>query len=363
MKTGSTADRQRGFALIATGVCLVASLGATGLAVDLGRMYITKNELQAFADAAVLAAALELDGTNQGLTDARQQVTDSANRVHMGTSVPTTVTEFSANRNGPWVPDPAPAGTMFVRVTADSIIPMYFVPVVGGGTSSHIRAAAVAGQVPVTTWNEGLLPFSPFAHNLDPADNFGFDVGQQYTLLWPSNPRFQGGNANVCPGDNVPHLQDLMEKMGPDGAEVPASLRGYIDYSAASTIRAAIVGLHQSQPHYIDELLNMTDGRKDTMSDALQERVGLDPDDSSPNYTTYKGNSNARGTRVVGVPINSGPPDFRVVQIAGFFLTPASTYDGNANTPFCAEYIGPYVQGGKNGGAGTAGSYAVRLVQ
>jgi uncharacterized membrane protein len=51
-------------------VCSVAMIGMLGLTIDLGRAYIIKNELQSFADAAAVAAALELNGTSQGLSRA-----------------------------------------------------------------------------------------------------------------------------------------------------------------------------------------------------------------------------------------------------------------------------------------------------
>ena len=37
-----------GFTLLATAVCGVTLFGAAGLAVDIGRMYITKNEAQSY---------------------------------------------------------------------------------------------------------------------------------------------------------------------------------------------------------------------------------------------------------------------------------------------------------------------------
>src|SRR5260370_2947466 len=50
-----TTDR-KGFTLIATGVCITSLLGMLGLALDLGRVYITKNETQSFTDTAAIAA-------------------------------------------------------------------------------------------------------------------------------------------------------------------------------------------------------------------------------------------------------------------------------------------------------------------
>src|SRR5690349_783791 len=62
---------ERGFALIATALGLLAIVGMAGITVDLGRMYIAKNELMAYTDAASIAAAVQLDGTSAGITRAQ----------------------------------------------------------------------------------------------------------------------------------------------------------------------------------------------------------------------------------------------------------------------------------------------------
>jgi len=63
--------KQRGYILLSVGSGAIVLLGAVGLAVDLGRMYIVKGEAQTFADSAALAAVLELDSTSAGITRAR----------------------------------------------------------------------------------------------------------------------------------------------------------------------------------------------------------------------------------------------------------------------------------------------------
>src|SRR5712691_9034010 len=64
---------KKGFVLVVTCIALAILLGMAGLAVDAGRLYVVKSELQAFADAAALSAALELDGTRSpGSRPARQ---------------------------------------------------------------------------------------------------------------------------------------------------------------------------------------------------------------------------------------------------------------------------------------------------
>ncbi|MCU1339772.1 MAG: hypothetical protein JWO19_5353 [Bryobacterales bacterium] len=61
---------ERGFSLILLTVSLVVMLGMLGLAVDVGRMFICKNELQAFVDASAWAAVGYLDGTQAGVQTA-----------------------------------------------------------------------------------------------------------------------------------------------------------------------------------------------------------------------------------------------------------------------------------------------------
>src|SRR5579863_329217 len=92
---------ERGFTLIATGFCIASLLGMLGLALDLGRVYIAKNETQTFADSAALAAAMALNGAD--FTAARNAVTgNTKNQWNLGTSiftasgnVTTILTEFA----------------------------------------------------------------------------------------------------------------------------------------------------------------------------------------------------------------------------------------------------------------------------
>lgn len=60
----SAARHQRGAVAIIIGITLAVLIGFVGLALDLGKLYIAKTELQNAADACALAAARELTGTN-----------------------------------------------------------------------------------------------------------------------------------------------------------------------------------------------------------------------------------------------------------------------------------------------------------
>src|SRR5438552_18689017 len=79
-----TAGR-KGFALIATGFCVFSLLGMLGLALDLGRVYIAKNETQSFTDTAAMAAVLKLNRVS--FTAAQNAVLNNTkNRWNMATT-------------------------------------------------------------------------------------------------------------------------------------------------------------------------------------------------------------------------------------------------------------------------------------
>jgi Flp pilus assembly protein TadG len=346
--------RQKGFTLLTTGVCLVALIGMLGLAADVGRLYIVRNEIQAYVDATALTAALELDGTAAGITRAASSVASSTNRWNMGTlPFAGTQTDFSASATGPWEANPIPAaGYRFVRIRATATLPLHFMPVVASSNSSTVNATAVAGQVQKTNFGEGLLPFSPFPHNAaDP--NFGYTVGEVYTLRWGSNPKT---GPNVCPGDNQQQWVDKAE----EGA---ASERGYIEETGSSVIRAAIEQNYQTRPLDIGDTVEMTGGNKQTQRDSLITRVLQDTDPTSATYAQYESGGAGNGRRLVVAPINTWYPDYRIVGFAAFFLLRPSEYPQGGNKSFCAEYVGPFVQGSRHQGAGGAGAYVVRLVQ
>jgi Flp pilus assembly protein TadG len=77
-KIHRTAARQDGFALVMTAICIIVLIGMMGLAVDLGRAFIVKNEAQAFTDAAALAAAIQLNGSSKGIANAKLVVSSLA---------------------------------------------------------------------------------------------------------------------------------------------------------------------------------------------------------------------------------------------------------------------------------------------
>src|SRR5277367_900597 len=91
-------SRQRGFVLIAMSITMLLLLAVIGLAFDLGRVYIARNEAQVFTDAAAMTAASKLDGTTAGIASANEAVARLPMRWNLGTREFTGVVgEFSAD--------------------------------------------------------------------------------------------------------------------------------------------------------------------------------------------------------------------------------------------------------------------------
>ena len=345
---------KRGFTLLTTGACSIAMLGMLGLAVDLGRLYVAKNEMQAYTDSASMAAAVELDGTAAGITRAQTAVTNNTNRWNLGsTAFSGTQTQFATDASGPWQSSPASAtGVRFARVRASGTLSLYFLPAVSTPSTSNVSAVSVAGQVSKQNFSEGLFPFSPISHNSAPPD-FGFTRGQWYTLRWPSNPML---DHNICAGDNAQPWLDHYEQGS-------SSERGYIEETSASVIRMAIEQDYMSNTLTIGSPVSMTGGNKQSERTSIINRINQDTDPSSTSYAQYEAGAAGNGRRLVMVAVNNGPPDNLVLGFHAFFLLHPSEYDQSGNKSFCAEYVGPYVQGSGHQGGGQAGAYVIRLVQ
>src|SRR5262249_53104630 len=112
--------REGGYVLVTMGLTAFALLGAMGLAIDLGRMFIAKNETQAYCDSAAMAAVLKLNGAASGITAATNAVANSTNAWNLDTSQITNYTvDFATSKDGPWSTSPGnPANYTYARVQA-----------------------------------------------------------------------------------------------------------------------------------------------------------------------------------------------------------------------------------------------------
>jgi Flp pilus assembly protein TadG len=356
--------RDRGFVLVTMAVTSVVLLGALGMSVDIGRMYIAKNEAQSFADAGALAAALKLDGTSTGVTNAQTAATSLPDKWNFGTtSYSGTTVEVAEALGGPWTnasspPSPATNYT-YVRVTANVAVALYFMPVittfVGGSTpsSASVGGRAVAVQQLQTTWNEGAFPFSPIAFDGPTGGNngsnpWGFVAGTQYTI------RYESSGKSSCAGDSGDsnHLKN-------------GSARGFWGDNSASVISNQVQGDLQEESLTTGEVLPGVGGAKTTVATDIDDRIAQDGDTTDNTWASYSApNSGANGRRVVVMPIQS-EVNGQVLGFGTFLLTDAGSFNHSGSANWCAIFTGTSnVQDGTGAGASsTPGAYVVRLVQ
>ena len=378
------APRERGFVLVATSLAAMFLLGAAGLAIDIGRMYVARNEAQSFVDSASLAAAAQLDDTGGGVTRAVSAVDNNPKRWQFGTARSEDVqTLIASSAAGPWlapgsVPSP-PAGYHHARVTATVHPRLYFLAALTLSSASTVRAQASAGRVNRPYFTEGIFPFSPYSHKIAPNcdtcddadDLFGYRTGNRYTLRWAASPMLHKGN--VCPGDDSQTMIDISDGGG-------GSIRGYIELNSAAAFSEAILsnvstdlavsGSADVPTNFtLDATVDMDGGAKNSViNGALAMRAGQDSDSVSGTYAGYKSLRNGNGRRMVVVPVNNGAPNFAIVGFAGFFLLTPSDYDPTGNQPACAEYVGAWTQGNPYSGGGSIHTtndlkFMVRLTQ
>jgi Flp pilus assembly protein TadG len=350
--TQDPSSEKRGYILVATALSLPFLLGVGGLAIDIGRMYITKNEAQAYVDSASLAAARQLDGTSAGITRATTATgTDTGKWRFDTTPFASISTKFATSSAGPFIAAPTPAtGYLYAQVVATVNLPMYLIRVVTGPTAT-ISAAGVAGNSPLTTLASGVFPFSPYTRIASPdnaSDPYGYQIGNQYTFRWGA------------PGDNTSCGTDATSpNLSQNG-----SVRGYCCVAnSAASLRQAIVG-GQTDTVTIGQPINMDNGAKNTEMSAIGDRVSIDSDTTSATYAAYRAAGTGNGARVVVVAVNGGAPNYIAIGFAGFFLLNSDSYNGlHGNDSACAEYIGAWTQGETAPAPGGSGGYRLRLVK
>lgn len=364
---------RRGFSLVTLTLSLSVLVGMLGLAFDLGRMYIVKNELQSFVDSSALGSVIKLDGTRTGLQLAHSTATAGPlgstipNGWHFDTLQVTGATDtYSTSLSGTY--DSFTTSSIassnhyrFIKLGASVSVPLYFLQVVPGLPSSQaVSASAIGGQsaTMATFTSGGLAPFSPDAHNPADTQNFGLTPNVQYTLKWGN------GNSTTCTGD---------QGFNPGNAP---SAHGFIDLGQGngnSSLRSVIVyGGYpnaNSNPNHVsvgDTIEGVPGNRGASIFSATADRSSQDPDQTSLTWEDYKASGTGNGRRIITVPINnpalaSGNGNNRTIEVIGFanfLLDSGSTISGSSG-PLCATYIGPAAANGW-GSAGTDGTVVYR---
>lgn len=376
--------RERGYTLAVISMSMIVMLGMLGLTFDLGRMFVAKNELQTYVDAAALAGAKQLDGLKSGVDNSHtitqygpagsssstsnlmSFATLAVNQVsvdpvtHIATASQVTDT-YSSTFNGTYDAYGTGQTTLntntyrFINVTASVQLPMTFMRVLPGVPSNQtLTVAAVAGQaaIPGNQIPNGLAPFGPDAHSTADTKNFGFVGDTEYTLKWGN------GNTTTCTGDS-----------GFSPGNAP-SQHGFLDLGQGngnSALRDAIMNGVVPPPITVGvtTVAQVPGNRGSSIFSTVAARSAQDPNQSAVTVAAYQSSllaGTANGRRILTVPVmdpnsytgNGANRRGVIVGFANFLLDSASTISGNSG-PFCAIYMGPGSASGLSSG-GTDGT-------
>jgi Flp pilus assembly protein TadG len=214
-----TRRAERGVAAVVFVIVVPVLLGLIGLAVDLGRLYARRTELQGMADEVALAAASKLDGTTLGIRNARIAAIAVQKDSYYDQGIQWGIWNNAALSfaNSPyatdWTPyddaikDPAPGRLLYVKVDSTQFestgdyalgaLPKSLSTILPGVSTDPFNLTsvpAVAGKLvsPITPLAVCAISKSPTGSHInnsvgaDPL-TYGFRTGVSYNLLALSN--------------------------------------------------------------------------------------------------------------------------------------------------------------------------------
>jgi Flp pilus assembly protein TadG len=351
--------RERGSILATSAIGMSSVLLAAGLAVDISRFYLTKNELQNAADAAALAAVSGLNTSALGITMATDRAVAAMNNYdfnHTGVTFPRGNVLFAKNLDGPYMNETAAQGQAaairFVKVTTpeEPVGVSFAVSVLGN--NKNLTATATAGYSVPLNIICNFLPVSVIDYGTP------ITAGQTYTFRASSG-------TSVAPGN-----YQILAVAGEGGKDVRIGLGAGVDKCASPGAVYAV----DTKPGVTAGAVRQGVNTRFDEYVTSQVDPGLMPPDSNIHegadykYDDYKNGVNAQtpkhlgkfGRRVVIIPIvkqeeyDGGRNTVKFNRFGVFFLR--TKVGGGSGGELVAEYIDDKVigQGGFDPDAGPA---------
>ena len=213
MRNNVIRHRQKGAIIVTVALVMLFLLGFMGIALDFGRLFIVKTELQTAMDSCALAAAQELDGNaTTALTRARSagKTAGNLNRVNLqsvnwsgqGQLIDAEITF----RNAGYVATTDPATARYAQCQhTQPAIQMFLLKAMGGFSGDAVaypntqNVAAMAVATRGSAQSTCPIPIALKPKTGGVAPNYGFAVGEWVTLIHQQNAAAGGeiGWANL----------------------------------------------------------------------------------------------------------------------------------------------------------------------
>jgi Flp pilus assembly protein TadG len=291
---------QRGAVAIIVGLSMAVLVGMVGLAIDGGRLYLNKTELQNAADSCALSASYELTGAPTIAQTAFDRAVAAGTFLTTRNSVEfqsqaiaagQVAIDFSSALSGPWTGGTnPPANSRYVRctITRTGIAP-FLMQVLGVGNQT-VSARATATLAPAQT--NCAVPMALCAQG--PAPDYGYVVGNWYGMDFSQTGSGNNSTANYtgnfrwidynpgaatpgCSGGGAQELACLLQGTGQ--CSLPAPISGSCSTSGNANAAPGCVG---------------QTGAINALEDAYNSRFGL-----------YRGGGGGSQPSV-----SNAPPDF-----------------------------------------------------
>jgi Flp pilus assembly protein TadG len=177
--------RESGVIAILVGLSIAVLFGFLALVIDLGRLFVTKTELQSAVDSCALAAAAELDGLSNAKTRAINAGVTAGNLnrvVFQDNSAGITAADITISPSLSSWNVATDLNAKYVRCTKSrSGILAIFAPIIQAGSSHTVTASATA--VLGGSQTECAMPIGMVHPSGGTAStNYGLNVGQWYTI-------------------------------------------------------------------------------------------------------------------------------------------------------------------------------------
>jgi Flp pilus assembly protein TadG len=378
--------------------------GLMGFALDLGRLYLIRGELNQAANASALAAAAQLAGTassaDTNITNAAQQAINPTNGNMYnfgGTVIPSvsincfsTLADASANNQGA-VTDCASTPPIFVQASISAPAPLLFWRLLPGNAqtgTTTVASFAVAGMSSPLCTGCGIVPLgvlAPDPSGADPVD-WGFVQNSLYTFYYSCS----GTAPTTLAGVAVPYIilnrvdpnfdeSDQMFRQGAQGIQAAATTTtnpnacmangttpfscvniGDIEQLPVSGLANPAACTAVAQGTDVTAALCGIESRLDTsyptncisdVTDFDALSAGFQPDLDPAYYTDYSGYS-GNGRRLITVAVLSAmPPDNNascgtaatVLGFRQFLVNPAAAGTAFSPTDPNGRFVALYI--------------------
>ncbi|MFL0267693.1 pilus assembly protein TadG-related protein [Candidatus Clostridium radicumherbarum] len=221
-----------GIGLVWFALTFVVIAFMTGLAIDGGRLYLSKIELRKTADAAALSGASELTGTSTSITNIVNGILSANN-------------ELSSLKEL----DIKPNGENKVKVILEKNVPLYFMKIFGFN-NTPVDVSSTAAIFPMTE-TTGVVPFGiPQSMVNDP--NFTF--GTEYTLKVGAGDSISGNFGILALADTgASSYLDVLKNGYNQPIEIGKTIDTQTGNIAENTIKGVNYRIQQSPYTQYDE--------------------------------------------------------------------------------------------------------------